>query len=76
MSIAHNVLAWRLASVAPQGSHEDVLAPVVIGGAVASVAPGVDVPTIAPHGARRGRGRRHPDEPPATRSRKARSRHE
>jgi hypothetical protein len=47
---------------------------VAIDGAVASVAPGVDVPAIAPHGARRGRGRRHPDEPPKTRPRKARSR--
>ena len=62
------------AFVAPQASHEDALAPMVIGGATALVTPGVDVPAIAPHGARRGRGRRHPDEPPKTRPRKARSR--
>ena len=57
-----------------QASNEEVLAPVVVGGAVVSVASVVDVPSIPPHGARRGRNRRHPDEPVATRSRKTRSR--
>jgi hypothetical protein len=76
MSITHNVIAWRLRSVALQALHEQVLALVVVGGAVASVAPGVNVPAIAPRGRRRGRDRRHPDEPPATRARKARSRRE
>ena len=74
MSIALNVLAWWLPpSVAPQASHEEVLAPVVVGDAVASFAPGVDASTVA---CPRGRNRKHPDEPPATRSRKARSRRE
>ena len=72
----HRAQRARLAaSVAPQASHEEALAPVALGGAVALVAPGVDVPpAIVPRGARRGPQRRHPDKPPATRSRKARSR--
>ncbi len=64
------------ASVARQASHEEVIAPVDAGGAVASVEPGIDILAIAPHGARRRRVLRHPKELPATRSRKARSRRE
>ncbi len=63
--------ARLMASVAPQASREVALAPVAVDGAVESVAPGVGVPTVAPP---RGRSRKHPDEPPATRSRKVRSR--
>ncbi len=59
--------ARLVASIAPQASREEVLALVVVGGAVASVAPGVDVPTSARP---RGRNRKHIDEPLATRSRK------
>ena len=47
-----------------------VLAPMVVGGAVASVAPEVDVPTVARP---RGRNRKHLELPPTSRSRKARS---
>ena len=65
--------AWCVASVAPHASHEEVLAPVAAGSAVASFALGVDVPTFARP---RGRNRKHLDEPLATRSRKARSRRE
>ena len=62
-----------VASVAPQASHEVVLAPRVVGGAVPSDAPGVGILTIA---CPRGRNRKQSDEPPTTRSRKARSRRE
>ena len=62
------------ASSAPQASNEEVRAPVVVGGAVVFVESVVDVPSISPAVARRGRNRRHLDEPVATRSRKTRSR--
>jgi hypothetical protein len=69
----------RLVSSVPlEASHdEEVHAPLVQHGAVASVTPGEDVPTVAcPRDARRGRNRNNPNAPPATRSRKARSRRE
>ncbi len=54
-----SILFSALASVAPQASHEEFFATVVVGGAVASIAPGVDVPsTTLP----RGRNRKHPDD--------------
>ncbi len=66
-----------VASVPLEASHEEVHAPLVLHGAVASVTPGIDFPTLAcPRGARRGRNRNKPNAPPATRSRKARSRRE
>jgi hypothetical protein len=70
----HRAQRTRLASsIAPQASHAEVFAPAIEGvGAVASVTPGIDVPTVARS---RGRNRKHPDELPANRSRKARSSH-
>jgi hypothetical protein len=61
--------ARLVAYVPPEASHEEVHAPLNLHGAVASVTPGIYVPTVAcPRGARRGRNRNNPNAPPATRS--------